>query len=79
LPTKANELLRACLAAAREGADFHAVWRSVLKGHEFVAGLPVQALLGELPVLHVPLLSGIAIVVGPGQGDYRLSTEPALP
>lgn len=71
--TTADKLLRACLAAAGDGADFPAVWSSILKGHDFVAGLPVQSVVGETPVLQVPLLSGEAIIVGPGSGDYKLS------
>jgi hypothetical protein len=70
--TTADELLRDCVLAAGRGADFPAVWRSVLKGHHFVAGLPIQHLDSGTPVLKVPLLSGQAIIVGPGQTDYRL-------
>jgi len=71
--TTADELLRACVAAAGRGADFPAIWRSVLKGHHFVAGLPVQGVIAGAAVLQVPLLSGEAIIVGPGAGDYKLS------
>jgi hypothetical protein len=71
--TTADELLQACVAAAGSGADFPAIWRSVLKNHHFVAGLPVQHVADGAPILHVPLLSGQSIIVGPGQGDYRLS------
>jgi hypothetical protein len=71
--TTADELLQACLAAASGGADFPAVWGSVLRGHDFVAGLPIQHIVGGAPVLQVPLLSGERIIVGPGRGEYRLS------
>jgi hypothetical protein len=74
MATTADELLRACLAAAARGSDFPAIWSSVLKGHHFVAGLPVQAVIaGGAPILQVPLRSGESIVVGPGTTDYRLS------
>jgi len=71
--TTADELLRACMAAAGRGADFPAIWQSVLKGHHFVAGLPVQDFRAGAPVLQVPLLSGESIIVGPGPSDYKLS------
>jgi hypothetical protein len=71
--TMADELLRACRAAAGHGADFPAVWGSVLRGHHFVAGLPVQRIVAGAPVLQVPLRSGEAILVGPGRAEYRLS------
>jgi hypothetical protein len=71
--TTADELLSACMAAAGKGADFPVVWTSILKGHHFVAGLPIQSVVGKTPVLQVPLLSGEAIIVGPGSGDYKLS------
>ena len=71
--TMADELLRACRAAAGRGADFPAVWGSVLKGHHFVAGLPVQGIIAGAPVLQVSLRSGEAIVVGPGRAEYKLT------
>ena len=71
--TKSDELVRACTAAADDGADFPAVWRSLLKGHPFVAGLPVQRIVEGAPVLQVPLLSGESIIVGPGRADYKIS------
>ncbi len=73
MATLADELVRACVAAAGRGADFPAVWRSVLKGHHFVAGLPVQSLVAGTPVLQVPLRSGESIIVGPGRDEYKLS------
>jgi hypothetical protein len=69
----ADELLRACRAAAGRGGDFPAVWGAVLKGRYFVAGLPVQRIVAGAPVLQVPLLSGEAILVGPGRDEYKLS------
>ena len=80
--TRANGLFTGLyLAAARVGADFGAV-----EGCQCFEGTrnsspdcPVQQLIGDVPVLHVPLLSGTAIVVGPGPEDYRLTTESASP
>ena len=71
--TTADELLRACVAAASEGADFPAVWSTILRGHQFVAGLPIQTVMDDTPILRVPLFSGEFILVGPAPGDYRLS------
>ena len=39
----------------------------------FVAGLPVQGIVAGMPILQVPLLSGEAILVGPGRADYKLT------
>ena len=58
------ELLEACNAARREGADFPTIWEKVLKGHRFVAGMPVQGWDVGGPVLEVRLITGQRIRFG---------------
>ena len=73
--TMADELLRACRAAAGRGADFPAVWGSVLRGHHFVAGLSVQSIVAGSPVLQVPPAKPfpVATVGGANTRSYATS------
>jgi len=73
LTTSAEQLVAACVAAAEKGADFPTVWRTVLKRHLFVTGLPMQRMIGERALLEVHLISGERIVVGPGPRDYAVA------
>jgi len=56
------ELLTQCLAASRNGADFPAIWHSVLKGHALVVGPPVNSVRAGLVTLEVPLITGQRLV-----------------
>lgn len=51
-------LLDACNAARRQGADFPTIWWQTIEPNPMVAGLPVQQLDGDQPVLDIPLLTG---------------------
>ena len=67
----ANELLRRCIAAQRDGVDFPGVWHSILKGHPMVMGKPVQRLHGDFATLEIRLITGQRIVLD--QQGYSLS------
>ncbi len=56
------ELLAQCLAASRNGADFPAIWHSVLKGHTLVVGPPVNSVRAGHITLEVPLITGQRLV-----------------
>ena len=49
------ELLERCIAAQAAGADFPAIWKTILDGHRLVVGNPVTE-PGQ--VLAVPLSTG---------------------
>ncbi len=67
----ASELLQACVAAKRAGADFPTIWQTILRGHPLVIGPPVQRLEGQQPVLEVSLINGQRLVLD--QSGYRLA------
>jgi hypothetical protein len=73
LTSTADKLARACVEAARDGADFPTVCHKILKGHPFVAGVPIQRLDGEAILLEIPLITGQRIVFGPNSKDYSVS------
>ncbi|KAB2876455.1 MAG: hypothetical protein F9K43_01145 [Bauldia sp.] len=72
MATPTEELLAACIDAARTGADFPTVWHSILRRHPIVVGSPVQRMDGTTAILEVPLLFGQRLVVGPGSTDYAI-------
>ena len=53
-----EELLRMCIDAMREGAEFPTVWQNVLHGHRLVLGVPEQMMQGGKAQLHVRLMTG---------------------
>ena len=61
----ARDLLDACHAARRSGADFPTIWRDMLKDHALVLGPPVQGGDVESPALEVRLLTGQSLVFRP--------------
>ncbi|MCR4283290.1 MAG: hypothetical protein NUV72_09730 [Bauldia sp.] len=73
MATTAERLVAVCIAAAAGGADFPAVWNTVLKRHPAVAGLPIQRMDGGTALLEVRLVTGERIVVGPGPRDYAVA------
>ena len=73
MPTPTEELLAACLAAARAGADFPTIWHTILRRHPIVAGTPVQRIDGTSARLEVPLTLGRRRVVGPASTDYAIA------
>ena len=65
-----SELLKKCMGAKRDGADFPTIWQTILKGHPLVKGPPVQRLEGREAVLEIWLINGQRIVLD--QSGYRL-------
>lgn len=51
-------LLNTCDSERSKGADFPTIWTTVLKGHPYVAGMPVQDKDENGPVLKIPLITG---------------------
>jgi hypothetical protein len=68
-----SELLQLCTAASRAGADFPAVWQSVLKGHRLVTGIPVQSMNGGRSRLEIPLLTHQRLVYDPDDRAYSIT------
>lgn len=62
----ASELVRACIEARADGADFPTIWQSILSGHPLVSGLPVQGADVTSPALEVHLLTGQCVVYRAG-------------
>jgi hypothetical protein len=73
----ANDLLIRCTAAAHGGADFLAVWNSILKGHPLVVGAPVQTVTDEMrQQLEVRLINGQRIIYDSATNQYSVSWSP---
>lgn len=51
-----DDLVHRCSAALDGGADFPAIWASIISGHQLVVGPPVQHLQNGRAELRVPLL-----------------------
>jgi hypothetical protein len=66
------ELLTRCLAASRNGADFPAIWHSVLKGHTLVVGPPVNSVRAGHITLEVPLITGQRLVFDSSSSELAL-------
>jgi hypothetical protein len=66
------ELLTRCLAASRNGADFPAIWHSVLKGHTLVVGAPVNSVRAGHITLEVPLITGQRLVFDSSSSELAL-------
>jgi hypothetical protein len=67
-----GELLTRCLAASRNGADFPAIWHSVLKGHTLVVGPPVNSVRAGHITLEVPLITGQRLVFDSNSSELAL-------
>jgi hypothetical protein len=61
---KQDNLLRACVSARLQGADFPTIWRDMLMNHPLVGSLPIQQLIADEPVLEVKLITGKWLVFG---------------
>jgi hypothetical protein len=73
----ANDLVLKCAAAAQDGADFPAVWESILRRNPFVVSLPLQTFSDdEGPQIEVRLLSGQRIVYGSTSNEYSVLPAP---
>jgi hypothetical protein len=60
-----EQLLKRCVAAKADGADFPTIWNTILKGNALVIGHPVQGLENGVPVLRIRLLNNQHLVHGP--------------
>lgn len=69
----ADELMRACVAAMRDGADFPIVWQTVLKGHALVVGLPAQGADGGRVHLKIPLITRQWLVFDSASKQFSVS------
>jgi len=75
----ANDLLVRCTAAARGGADFEAVWDSILRGHPLVVSAPVETFTDdERPQLEVRLINGQRLIY-PGEQPVLRFVGAAAP
>ncbi|MDQ8730086.1 hypothetical protein [Bradyrhizobium sp. LHD-71] len=54
----ADDLVQECMQAARDGAEFGAIWDSILRGHSLVAGPPIQTFEEGLHHLDIRLRNG---------------------
>jgi hypothetical protein len=59
-----EQLLKRCVAARAEGADFPTIWNTILKGNRLVVGHPVQGIENGAPVMRIPLLNNQHLVYG---------------
>jgi hypothetical protein len=70
----ANDLLIRCTAAARGGADFQAVWDSILRGHPLVVSAPIETFTDdERPQREVRLINGQRLIHDPATNHYSVS------
>ena len=67
-----SDLLRKCLAARTEGADFPTVWQTVLRGDPLVAGIPRQTITEDRAQLEIPLVTGHQLIYDSTRKEYTL-------
>lgn len=73
----ANDLLIRCTAAARGGADFQAVWNSILKGHPLVVSSPVQSVTDDMrSQCEVRLINGQRLIHDAAANQYSVLWAP---
>ena len=59
---RAHDLARLCTGLMRKGADFPAVWNTLLKGHTLVEGIPQSKSEGGRTMLEIRLITGERLV-----------------
>ncbi|TIU01403.1 MAG: hypothetical protein E5W55_00445 [Mesorhizobium sp.] len=59
-----EKLVRECNQSRSKGADFPTIWQTMLKGHSYVSGPPVQDRDEHGPLLSIPLITGRHILFG---------------
>lgn len=62
----ADDLLRRCREAQESGCNLPTIWRSLLKPHALVTGLPSQEMRGGATVIVVQLWTGQRLVSSAG-------------
>jgi hypothetical protein len=65
-----QDVLLACEAALRDGADFPTVWDTVLRRHPLVMGPPIQIHHDDKPHLEIPLMSGQRLLYSTSDRRY---------
>jgi hypothetical protein len=70
-----SDLIRSCLAAKAQGADFPTIWQTILRHHPLVSGKPVQTLKDQRPHLEIPLANGHWLIHDTTRNEYRLWPE----
>ena len=68
----ADSLVEACTTAAQEGAEYPAIWDSILKAHVLVASPPIQTFDDEQPHLDVRLRNGFWLRYSARSNDFSL-------
>jgi len=74
----ARDLVRQCVQAQGEGADFPTIWHTLLKGHHLVAGIPRQRFEGSRSMLEIPLINGYCVVYDSDSRAFSLQITPTL-
>lgn len=72
-----SELVRKCVQAQGEGADFPTIWHTVLKGDRRVAGIPRQRFEGSRSLLEIPLVTGYCVVYDADAREFSLQIGSA--
>jgi hypothetical protein len=73
----ANDLVIKCTAAARGGADFPAIWNSVLRAHPLVVGPPIQTFADDdVSQLEIRLINGQRLVYDSTSNQYSILWAP---
>jgi hypothetical protein len=67
-----DKLVRNCVAAVREQADFPTVWQTVLKGHPLVIGPPIQSFESGRACLKIPLITRQWLVFDSTSKEFSL-------
>jgi hypothetical protein len=68
----ASELVRTCLVAKAQGADFPTVWQTVLRGNPLVVGIPRQTITETHARLEIPLITGHHVIYDSTRNEYTL-------
>jgi hypothetical protein len=68
----ADELVRRCVRATREGADFPTIWETVLRGHSLVVGPPVQDVEDGRTCLKIFIITGQWLVSDSASREFSL-------
>ena len=68
----ADSLVQTCTQAARAGAEFPAIWDSILRTHDLVASPPIQTFEDEQPHLDIRLRNGFWLRYCARSNDFSL-------
>jgi hypothetical protein len=68
----ADQLVRRCVAAMGEGADFPILWDTVLRRHSLVVGPPIQGIERGRAWLRIPLVTNQWLVFESASETFSL-------